>query len=111
MIETTVLSYLSSEIDVPVYFERPETVPNRYIILEKVAENGNRFVRISTFSVYVYAESLYKACLKSKEVAEIMENLPSETDVLKIERQGGYNATLPETKEYRYQLNFDIYHY
>lgn len=111
MIETILLYYLQSETDIPVYFERPATVPNQYIILEKVAENGDRFVRISTFSVYVYAESLYKACLKCAEIAEIMEDLPSETAVLKVERQGGYNATIPETKEYRYQVNFDIYHY
>lgn len=111
MIETAVISYLSSRLDIPVYFERPESVPNEYAVLEKIAENGDRFVRISTFSLYVYAESLYKACMKCAETAEIMENLPSETDVLRIERRGGYNATVPETKEYRYQVNFDIYHY
>ena len=35
MIEETILEYLESRLDVPVYLMRPENVPNSFVLIEK----------------------------------------------------------------------------
>ena len=113
MIEETVLQFLEgklSELDppVPVFFERPETLPDKYVILEKTGTSVVNYIYSATFAVQSYAPSLHEAASLNGLVKSYMENLPDERDVGACDCNSDYNFTDPDTRDYRYQAVFDI---
>ena len=113
MIEETVLQYLQEKLNaldppVPVYMERPEDLPAKYVILEKTGSGVENYIYSATFAVQSYAQSLYEAAVLNDTVKDFMENLPDERDVGACDCNSDYNFTDPETRDYRYQAVFDI---
>ncbi len=120
MIESSLCSYLSANLTLPVYAERPENPPEAYYMLDKVGGGGSRFLKQSTIAVQsiVKAEpsnSKESAMLMNEDLKEVMIsdsggalNIP---EVTKVELNSDYDFTDPESKEYRYQAVFDIVHY
>lgn len=113
MIEETVLQYLQEKLNtldppVPVYMERPEELPAKYVILEKTGSGVENYIYSATFAVQSYAPSLYEAAVLNDTVKDFMENLPDERDVGASDCNSDYNFTDPETRDYRYQAVFDI---
>ena len=113
MIEETVLQYLQEKLNaldppVPVYMERPEDLPAKYVILEKTGSGVENYIYSATFAVQSYAPSLYEAAVLNDTVKSYMENMPDERDVGACDCNSDYNFTDPETRDYRYQAVFDI---
>lgn len=112
MIETTVLSYLASSMNLPVYLEEPESPPEKYVIVEKVGSaHANRFDS-AMIAVQSYDVSLLKAAELSHMIKQIMHDMPEQiTSVTRCVCTGDYNYTDTETHRYRYQAVFDISYY
>lgn len=113
MIEETILQFLQEKLNaldppVPVYMERPETLPAKYVILEKTGSGEENKIYSATFVVQSYAPSLYEAAALNDMLKSYMENLPDERDVSACDCNSDYNYTDPETRDYRYQAVFDI---
>lgn len=109
-IEKLVLKYLS-RLDVPVFLEEPTKKPCEYLIIEKVGGQKTNHLWLSSIAVQSYSDRLSKAIDLNEKVIEIMEQLIDLDEVTKCSIDTTYNFTDSETKRYRYQAVFDIYHY
>lgn len=111
MIELIIKKYLDGHLSVPSFLERPETVPNSYVLFEKTGSSKSNYLPASTFAFQSYATSMYEAAVLNEEVKEAVEGMIALDEISKISLNSDYNYTDTTTKEYRYQAVFDINHY
>ena len=113
MIEKTVLDYMDRELDPPVYMEVPEgeTLPDKYVLLEKTGSRSGDHIRSATFAVQSYAESMEEAAKLNEEVKAAMDGLISLNEVTRSQLNSDYNFTDQQKKLYRYQAVYDVTHY
>lgn len=112
MIEKTILDYLNDNLEVPVYMETPESIPDKYCIIEKTGSlSSDRHISESTIIVQSYGTSLYDAAELSQTVIGEMYGITSSTEVTRCELDNEYNSTDPNTKRYRYTAVFLFVHY
>lgn len=111
MIEVTIKNFLDGHLDVPSFFERQDYMPKSYIMIEKTSGAMKNKLKSSTFAIQSYAPSLYEAATLNEEIKRIMDDLVNESEVSGVYLNADYNFTDVETKEYRYQAVFDIFHY
>ena len=108
MIEKIVLDYLNSVLSVPVYPEKPESPPKRYVIIEKTGGSRENFINSATLALQSYAESLFLAAELNKEVITAMDNIIMIDDIAKSKYNTDYNFTDTSKKGYRYQAVYDL---
>lgn len=111
MIEIIVFNYLSNNLSVPVYVEKPTQKPQRYVVIDKIGSSKENHLLSSTIAFQSYAESKYEAALLNEEVKEVVENMIVLDEIAGVTLNSDYNFTDTTTKEYRYQAVFDINHY
>lgn len=109
MIEKIILDYLTENIDIPSYLERPEVKPERCILFEKTSGGKENLINSATFAFQSYGTSLYDSALINEELKEVIEKMVELPDIGGVKFNTDYNFTNPRTKEYRYQAVFDIY--
>ncbi len=117
MIETTVLNYLKSNIDVPVLMELPEVPsedfpewPEQFVVIEKIAGIRRNYVDNVSLAFQSYStESLYDAAVLDEEVRAAMDNIIELDAIGGIRLASNYNFTDARTKRYRYQCVYEIY--
>lgn len=117
MIEQIVLEYLSEHIDVPVFMELPEvpsedyhTMPERFILLEKVGGGLNDQIDSGSIAVQSYSlNSLYEAASLDEEMRNVMFGMVALNSISEIRLASNYNHTDVRTKRYRYQSVFEIH--
>lgn len=110
MIETTIIDYLSNNLEVFVGMEPPKQVTN-YVLVDKTGSSRSNHITTSTFAIQSYGPSLYEAMLLNKEVDEAMEGLLELNEIARVELETDYNFTNTATKQYRWQAVFSITHY
>lgn len=112
MIETIILDYLNSVLDVPVYTEKPGQKPDEYYVIERTGGDiENRIVK-STLTIQSYAKTLYRAAFMNETLKEhMLDGLITLDSISKVELNGDYNYTDPTTAQYRYQAVFVVTHY
>lgn len=116
MIESTVYEYLTSELSVPVLMELPEvpseaysTMPDQFVVLEKVGESIINHVRSASIAIQSYSlTSLYDAASLDETVRSFMDEMAAHTDVSSCRMASNYNFTDTRTKRYRYQCVYTI---
>lgn len=108
MIELTVLNYLSEELDVPVYMETPEDVPESYVLIQKTGSGRDNRVDRATFALQAIAPSLYEAAILNESVKAAMDTM--DEGIFGADLNSDYEYTNQQTKQYRYQAVYDIYY-
>ena len=112
MIEKTVRDYLAAAFeDVPVYLEKPEEKPGKYIVLQKTGGGITNRVRRATMAVQSYADSKYEASALNEQVLAVMDCLPELNIIGRCSLNSEYDYTDVSTKKYRYQAVFDLNYY
>lgn len=111
MIEITILNHLKSKLPVPVYLEKPQTAPSRYVLFEKTGSGRTNRLPSSTFAFQSYAESMYEAARLNDLLKEAVDDLIESDQIGRVSLNSDYNFTDTLTKQYRYQAVFDITHY
>ena len=111
MIEQTLIDYLSSKLDVNVYMEVPENMPETFVVIEKTGGGMENHIFESTFAIQAYAMSLYDAACLNEEIKGYMLYGTTPADICSIRLNSDYNYTDTSTKRYRYQAVYDIKHY
>lgn len=117
MIEQIVLEYLNEHIDVPVFMELPEvpsedypTMPERFILLEKVGGGLNDQIDSGSIAVQSYSlNSLYEAASLDEKMRNVMFGMLVLNTISEIRLASNYNHTDVRTKRYRYQSVFEIH--
>src|SRR5690554_4085662 len=111
MIEIIVFNYLSNNLSVPVYVEKPIQKPQRFVVLDKIGSSKEDYLFSSTIAFQSYAESKYQAAFLNEQVKEAVENMIVLDEIAGVSLNSDYNFTDTTTKEYRYQAVFNINHY
>ena len=111
IIEAAVIEYLSTQLDVPVYAERPEKEEAAYVLVEKTGSTTANLVTTSTIAVQSYGATLYDAAGLNEDVKDAMRVLPQEQDICACYLDSDYNFTSTASKHPRYQAVFSVTHY
>lgn len=112
MIEETILTYLNSKLDVPVYMEEPKKdTPAAYVVIEKTGSGKSNQINSSTFAIKSYNTSMYETAKLNDTVKKAMDQAISLSTVCASRLNSDYNFTDTTTKRYRYQAVYDLIHY
>lgn len=111
MIELIIKDYLDSVLDVSVFFEKPETAPGSYVLVEKTGSGKQNHLHSSTFAFQSYAGSLYAAATLNEAVKRAADSLIVLQEIASSKLNTDYIFTDTVTKQHRYQAVYDINHY
>ena len=118
MIEKTLISFLidKTSAGANVYAERPDTIPESYILLEKTGTSTENMITTSTIAIQscvdsMQDKSLLDAAELNEELKAVMRDFIALNDVVMVDLNTDYNFTDSSTKEYRYQAVYTIIHY
>ena len=111
MIEKKIREYLKKILDIPVYLEEPETIPDEYIIVEKVGSGVRNYIQSAMIAVQSYSTSMSNTIDLNERVKTAMLEAITEPYITKVSLNSDYNFTDTETKRYRYQAMFDVTFY
>ena len=111
MIELIVKNYLSTKLDIPIVFEHQQNLPKKFILIQKTSGSRENFLNSSTVAIQSYAESMFESAKLNEKIKNLMYDLITVAEVSRVKLNSDYNFTDTETKRYRYQAIFDIYHY
>lgn len=111
MIELIVKNYLSTKLEIPIVFEHQKNLPKRFILIQKTSGSRENFLNSSTIAIQSYGASLFDAAKLNEKIKNLMYDLITVAEVSRVKLNSDYNFTDTETKRYRYQAIFDIYHY
>lgn len=118
MIEIKLIEYLKGKTSAGecVYAQRPELVPDSYILIEKTGSSVSNMITTSTIAIQSVVNSLsgntlLEALELNEEVKQAMFDIISEDEIIRSDLNSDYNYTDNTTKEYRYQAVFEITHY
>lgn len=114
MIEVIVLQYLKKIVEVPVLMEQPvvpeefETMPERYIVLEKIAGGNKNHIQSASVAIQSYANSLAEAAELDEIARKAMDNIIILNNVSASHMASNYNHPDSTRKQYRYQCVYDL---
>lgn len=112
MIETIVLNYLKTKMNVDVVMEYPTKATSTFLLLEKVGGGQQeKYLSNASFTIQSYAPSLAECAKLNDQVVNCIKQLDELQEISKVEVDSSYNFTDPSTKQYRYQALFDIVYY
>lgn len=111
MIEKTVLDWLTANMTVPVYMEKPEVEPESYLVVNKTGSSVSNHIYSATITVQSYAPSKFEAAELNELVKTAMDAIVALTTVSRCQLNSDYSYPDTSTKSYRYQAVFDIVHY
>lgn len=111
MIEILIKNHIKSKLNIPVLYEEPREPIPQYIVIEKISSSKNNHLKSSVYAFKSYSDSLYDTMLLNEKLKESVEMLVNLDEISKVSLNSDYNFTDTETKKYRYQAVFDIYHY
>ena len=108
MIESIILNYLDSKLEVPVYTEIPLNQPDSFVVIEKMGSSRENYIHYATFTLQSYAPSMYLAAELNEKVKIAMDNIIELDEISSSKLNTDYNYTDTEKKQYRYQAVYDL---
>ena len=111
MIEKIMRDYLLEQLPVGVYMERPEDLPESYVLIEKTGASEDDQLTTATIAFQSYAKTLVGAALLNEQVKAAVKASVELADISGVHLNTDYNFTNTATKQYRYQAVFLITHY
>lgn len=112
MIENTVRKYLLEKLSpIPVYMEKPESKPAKYVLIEKTGSGIENHIKSATLAIQSIAGRLIEAGELNEQVNYAMEQIITLPNISRAKLDTDYNFTNTATKEYRYQAVYDLTYY
>ena len=114
MIEVKIFNRLKetfAEQNIPLYMDRPENVPEKYVLMEKTGSTMINHIPTVTLAFQSYAKRLYDCIVLNELVKNAVSELINYNDITRIELNSDYNYTDTTTKTHRYQAVFVLYYY
>ena len=108
MIEEIVLNYLKEMLDVEVYMEIPEDMPENFVVLEKTGSSVEDHIYSATFAIQSYGKGIYEAMVLNEAVKKAMDNIITLNSVFSSKLNSDYNFTDTSIERNRYQAVFDL---
>ena len=111
MIEKTLLDYLNSVLDDPVYMAYPDNAPERFFVLEKTGGNRVNHIAYATFALQSYGGTLYATAAMNLVGINAMLGAVELDEVSSVSLNSDYNFADTTRKRNRYQAVFNLTHY
>lgn len=111
MIEKEILEYLKKRLSVPVFMEKPEKPPEKYVLIEKIGGSKSEHILSASIAFQSYADSLYSAVDLDDELRGAMDNIIELDIIVSAKLVRNYNFTDTTKKKYRYQSIYELVHY
>lgn len=108
MIETVVIAFLGTKLDVPVYAEVPEEEEAEFIVVQKTGGSEENYISTATLAVQSYSATLFGAASLNEKVKAAMRALRAENSVSAVRLNSDYVFNNTQSKRYRYQAVFDV---
>ena len=108
MIELIIKEYLDKNIDVPVYLQEQESMPESFILFEKTSSGQRNKINTATFAFQSYGKSMYEAAELNDRLKIAIFNMVELDEIGAVKLNSDYNFTDTTTKRYRYQAVFNI---
>lgn len=110
MIEKTVLNYLNSILDVPVYMEEPVAKTDSYVVLQVIDQGRIEYIDAVTFNIRSYGARMVDAAELNKQVKNAMFMITGLDNVSSSKCGGGGQALDVTTNRYAYECVFNLYY-
>ena len=112
MIEVTLRDYLLDALkDIPVLFEKPKQVPEKYVIMRDIDAGIVNHISAVTISFTMGAKSFYEAKVLSNQVKNIILNSITLPEVSSAKLGGENGAAVPKETTYEYELIFNFFYF
>lgn len=108
MIETIVLNYLKSKLNVPIYMEVPANPPDTFIVLEKTGSSREDRLNAAAIAAQSYAPRLADAAALNVAVKAAIDGMIELDNISACRLNGDSNFTDTSTERYRYQCVYII---
>lgn len=111
MIEKVLIAYLNNVMSVPVYAEKPDNPPEKYIVLQLIDGGIINKVNAATIGFNSYADTLMNASDLNEELQDALFNIII-LDEISSATLGGTSRNIDtNTKAYCYESIFNFYYY
>lgn len=111
IIEECIRNYLDNKLDVPVYMEKPENKPEKYVIVQKTGGGISEHLWRAIVAIQSYADSMLDAAELNEEVIQAMLDIILLDEISSCKLNSSYEYTDTTEKKYRYQAVFDLVNY
>lgn len=111
MIEVVLKNYLDEHLDVPVFFNFPESAPSDFVLIDKVGGGEEHHLASSSFAFQSYSTSKYGAIVLNDKLKKTVKNAIGLMEISRVQLNADYNFPDIDRKRPRYQAVFDINHY
>lgn len=111
MIEEIVCNYLTKELGIGAYPEKPSPRPKKYILIEKTGGSSKNYISSATLAIQSIDESKYKAAILNERVKKVMNKIIELSAIGGIHLNSEGDFTDGDTKEYKYQSVYEIKYY
>ena len=109
-IEERLIAYLSDNVDVGVFAERPKSseLSPSYILIEKLGGGQENHVRTANVAIQSIAPTMLEAMKLNEHVITCMTKMYGYPNIISVAYNTDYNFTDTSTKQYKYQALYDI---
>lgn len=111
IIEEVIKNFFDGHLDVPSFFEHELTMPDTFVMIERVGGSQKNKLPTARVAFQSYAPSLYEAAELNEKVKLVVESMVEEDLVSGVRLNSDYNFTDIETRQYRYQALYEIFYY
>lgn len=112
MVEIELKRRLGQFINCPIFFEVPADAPAKFLVIEKTGSSCENKIYNSMVAIQSYDETMQKAAELNDAVKNAMlSKVADGNQITGVFLNSDYNYTDTQTKRYRYQAVFDVYHY
>lgn len=108
LIEPVILKYLKEKLDVPVYMDMPNALPDKFVLFEIIDRGRRNFIDQVTVEFHSYAKQRMDAAVIDEEVRMAMEDIIFLPEVAASHFGGGNDATDTAVDRYRYRCYFNL---
>ena len=110
MIESVVISYLNSKLNVPVYAEEPTRKTAEYVTVKSIDNGRVDFIDAVTLNIVSVSTSLENAAKLNKQVKDAMYDIISLDNVSSSKCGGSGQRVDTSTKRYECECIFNLYY-
>ena len=116
MLELIAYEYLSAELDVPVVFLEPtvpewEAVPEKYVLIKKLSEKNDNYLRSGSLALKSYAQTVYDAAVLDRAVRDAADRMIELDGIASAKLSSSYDSSDTTRKVNRYQSVYDFVFY
>lgn len=108
LIESVVLKYLNDNLDIPVYVDMPDRLPEKFVIFTIVDRGRRNFINHVTIEFHSYADKKLDAAEIDEKVRMLMEDIIFLPEVAASRLGGGNDLNDPQINKYRYRCYFNL---